>query len=89
MKKKIRGDTVYGEEDLIGILDKEAEPIVETFSKEAKGSDTLRKMYMQSLLRGIGKLKKHFKEENEEKRRKSDSIRNGSLNVTMVGMSEL
>ena len=89
MKKKIRGDTVYGEEDLIGILDKEAEPIVETFSKEAKGSDVLKKMYMQSLLRGIEKLKKHFKEENKDKRRNSDSIRNGSLNVTIVGVSEL
>ena len=89
MKKKIKGDTVYGEEDLRGILDKETEPIIRIFSKKAKGSDMLKNMYMQSLIRGIEKSKKQFKEENEDKRRKSDSIRNGSLNVTMVGMSEL
>ena len=89
MRKQIRSDTVYGDGDLRGILDKERKPIMRSFTKEAKGSETLKNTYMKSLLKGIEMRKKQFEEENEEKRRKSDSIRNGSLNVTIVGMSEL
>ena len=89
MRKQIRSDTVYGDGDLRGILDKERKPIIRSFTKEAKGSETLKNTYMKSLLKGIEMREKQFEEKNEEKRKSSDSTRNGSLNVTIVGVSEL